>query len=60
MIGAFFGFGKHIVNIGRSDILQAKRHYIVVVVPVWCNKGRFLHFMRVHRNLVVDGESVQK
>ena len=50
MIGAFFGFDKHIVDvdfhglahqwtkylghqpvIGRSDILQTKRHYIVVI-----------------------------
>ena len=50
VIGAFFGFDKHIVDIdfhglayqeskyighkpliGRSGILQAKRHYIVVV-----------------------------
>ena len=79
MIGVFFGFDKHIVNIdfhglahqwlkylcyqpliGRSDILQAKRHYIVAVYLVWCNEGCFLHIRWVHRNLVVVGESVQK
>ena len=46
--------------IGCSDVLQTKGHHIVAVYPVQCNKGHFLRNRRVHWNLVVAGEGIQK
>ena len=53
----YFG---HQPLIGCSDILQAKRHYIVAVQSVRCNEGLFLYIRRVHGNLVVPRERVQR
>ena len=79
MIGAFFGFDEHIIDIdlhgftyqwleylGHDPLIsypcvfQVKRHYIVVVQSVWRNEGCFLYVRRMHRNLMVPKDGVQK
>ena len=79
VIGTFFGFDEHIIDINLHGfsyqwleyfghqplisypcIFQAKRHYIGAIQSVWCDEGYFLHVRRMHRNLMVSREGVQK
>ena len=79
MIGAFFGFDEHIIDINLHGftyqwleylghhhlisspyVFQAKWHYVVAIKSVWCNEGCVLHVRRMHRNLMVSREGIQK
>ena len=79
VVGAFFGFYKHIMNINLHIftsqglehpshhpliswpcVFQVKRHYVVAVQPLGYDEGCFLCVRRVHRNLVISGDGVQK
>ena len=41
-------------------VFQTKRHYVVAIQSVGRDEGCFLRVRRVHRNLMVSGEGVQK
>ena len=46
--------------ISSTSILKPKRHNLVAVQPMWCNKGCLFLIRMEHRDLVVSGESIKK
>ena len=51
--------GHHLL-IGGSDILQAKRHYVVAIHPCRSNKRNVRPVERIHWDLIVAGISIEE
>ena len=56
----WFEHSRHHPLIGGTCVLQAKRHYFVVVVPSMCHKGCLLLILQGQWYLMIDLKGIQE